>query len=84
MKSRKRAKPGKSRKHAKPRKKSRIRVAPQRLVEGEDFRINKRIGRRVDISPTGMARIVEEWLKGRPSILVADGREVAKIRGKES
>jgi hypothetical protein len=58
-------------------------IAPQRLVEGPDFRINERQGRRIDISTTGMARIVEEWLKGRTSILVIDGSEAVKIQGKK-
>jgi hypothetical protein len=61
-------------------KKPGARIAPQRLVDGDDFRVNKKQGRRVDISPTGMARIIEEWLKGRASILVVDGREIVKIR----
>ena len=72
----------KSRKPAKA-KKPRARMAPQRLVPGADFRINEKQGRRIDISVTGMARIVEEWLKGRTSILVVDGSDVVKIQGKK-
>jgi hypothetical protein len=73
----------KNRKQAKVAKRP-TRIAPQRLVEGPDFRINERQGNRIDISRTGMARIVEEWLKGRTSILVVDGADAVKIQGKKS
>jgi hypothetical protein len=59
------------------------RIAPQRLVPGPDFRVNEKQGRRIDISTTGMERIVEEWLKGRTSILVVDGVDAVKIQGKK-
>ena len=60
----------------------RVRMSPQRLVEGDDFRINKAKNGRIEISETGMARIIEEWLKGRTSILVVDGSEVVRMQGK--
>jgi hypothetical protein len=61
--------------------KPRVRLAPQRLVEGDDFRVSKKNGLRIDVSEAGMARIVEEWLKGRTSILVIDGSDVVRIKG---
>src|SRR5688572_29225000 len=55
------------------------RMAPLRLVEGDDFRVNQAKGGLIDISATGMTRIVEEWMKGRRAVLVVNGTDAVRI-----
>ena len=62
--------------------KERPRMSPLRLVEGRNFRLNAKMGGRIDISAMGMEQIVTEWLKGRTAILVADGKDVVRIQSK--
>jgi hypothetical protein len=54
-------------------------MAPLRLVEGDDFRVNQAKGGLIDISATGMTRIVEEWMKGRRAVLVVNGTDAVRI-----
>jgi hypothetical protein len=62
--------------------KRRVRMSPLRLIEGDDFHVNRAQRGRIDISATGMARVMEEWLKGRTAILVVDGSDAVRIEGK--